>query len=86
MDTHAITCDITETQCDPVQGVRYWYAPDYRSGRTGCCHCKGSCTETSETCSYSDHNKYEEDDPMCVDGKQKYDGLKMMLDEKKKGC
>jgi hypothetical protein len=62
-------CNVDEATCREGDGGvrggngRYWYAPGYVSGYSGCCHCKYGCTETpngvpvgspEDTCTYND--------------------------------
>jgi len=49
MTTHVVTCDVAEASCGD-----YWYAPGYVSARNSCCHCKASCADVSDSCSYYD--------------------------------
>ena len=51
MTTHSVNCDVAETSCS---SPNTWYAPGYVSPRSGCCHCRASCAETAENCTYYD--------------------------------
>ena len=51
MTSHEISCDVPETSCS---SPNMWYAPGYVSSRSGCCHCRASCKEPADNCTYSD--------------------------------
>ena len=51
MTTHQVSCDVAETSC---ASPKFWYAPGYVSQNSGCCHCKASCMNLSDSCTYYD--------------------------------
>jgi len=51
MTSHVISCDVPETSCS---SPNMWYAPGYVSPRSGCCHCRASCKEPTDNCTYND--------------------------------
>ena len=50
--SHVVSCNVAETSCN-ASGI-FWYAPGYASPRSGCCHCRASCANTSDDCTYYD--------------------------------
>merc|ERR1719387_3199335 len=47
---HSVECNMAEGDCGGS-----WYKPGFVSGRSGCCHCEGSCPDMSKgDCKYYD--------------------------------
>merc|ERR1719428_506211 len=50
---HTVECNMAEDAC-----TGSWYKPGFVSGRSGCCHCEGSCPDmTKADCKYYDAPK-----------------------------
>ncbi|OLQ13994.1 hypothetical protein AK812_SmicGene1942 [Symbiodinium microadriaticum] len=64
MTSHEISCDVPETSCS---SPNMWYAPGYVSPRSGCCHCRASCKEPADNCSYSDAEAQTQRNWGCYD-------------------
>merc|ERR1719355_374533 len=57
---HSVQCNVPEEKCNGMK----WYPPGFVSSRSGCCHCKASCADTSNAeCEKSYYpDSYTEDD------------------------
>ena len=64
MTSHEISCDVPQTSCS---SPNMWYAPGYVSPRSGCCHCRASCKEPADNCSYSDAEAQTQRNWGCYD-------------------
>jgi len=54
---HTVECNMAEDAC-----TGSWYKPGFVSGRSGCCHCEGSCPDmTKADCKYYDAPKTDSD-------------------------
>merc|ERR1712188_225899 len=54
---HTVECNMAEDAC-----TGSWYKPGFVSGRSGCCHCEGSCPNmTKADCKYYDAPKKDSD-------------------------
>jgi len=54
---HSVECNMAEADC-----TGSWYKPGFVSGRSGCCHCEGSCPSVSDKCTHHDAPKADDHD------------------------
>ena len=64
MTSHAISCDVPEMSCS---SPNMWYTPGYVSPRSGCCHCRASCKDPADNCTYSDAEAETQGNWGCYD-------------------
>ena len=57
MTSHQVSCDVAEASC---ASPKVWYVPGH-VGRSGCCHCKASCQNVTENCTYYDVSTEDEE-------------------------
>jgi len=62
MSTHVVTCNVDKDSCPGS-----WYKPGFVSDRSGCCHCRASCAQTSDTCTYYDDAPADKDETSSGD-------------------
>merc|ERR1712216_591570 len=62
MSTHVVTCNVDKDSCPGS-----WYKPGFVSDRSGCCHCRASCAQTSDTCPYYDDAPADKDETSSGD-------------------